>query len=129
MQSSKNEGGAMKEFRGLKVWGKAHRVTLDVYRATADFPRKEIYGLTSQVRRSVVSIATNIAEGCGRQSDADFARFLQMAMGSASEIEYQVLLARELQYLDETAYRALADDIQEVKRILSAFLKKLTADS
>jgi four helix bundle protein len=85
----------MKDFRQLKVWEKAHQLALEVYNATKGFPKEELYGLTSQIRRSSMSIPTNIAEGCGRNTDADFARFLQMAMGSASETEYQLILARD----------------------------------
>ena len=83
----------MKDFRQLKVWDKSHELALSIYRATKDFPKEELYGLTSQIRRASMSIPTNIAEGCGRNTDADFARFLQMAMGSASETEYHLLLA------------------------------------
>jgi four helix bundle protein len=86
----------MKDFRQLKVWAKSHELALSIYRVTNDFPREERYGLTSQIRRSTTSIPTNIAEGCGRNTDADFARFLQMAMGSANETEYQLLLSHDL---------------------------------
>ena len=89
----------MKDFRQLKVWEKAHQLALQVYKTTVNFPREELYGLTSQIRRSSMSIPTNIAEGCGRHTDAEFARFLQIAMGSASETEYQLLLARDLEFL------------------------------
>ncbi len=84
----------MQDFRKLKVWSKAHVLTLDVYKASEAFPREEIYGLTSQLRRASVSIGANIAEGTCRKGDVDFARFLQMAAGSASEVEYHLLLAR-----------------------------------
>ena len=103
-------------------------LTLDIYKLTASFPHEERYGLTSQMRRSAVSVPSNIAEGCGRGSDADFARFLQIAMGSASELEYQVLLAHDLRFLKEADYSQCTSQVQEVKRMLSAFLKKLTAD-
>ena len=86
----------MKDFRDLKAWERAHPLTLAIYRATRAFPREELYGLTSQLRRGATSVSSNIAEGCGRGSDADFARCLQIAMGSASEVEYQLLLARDL---------------------------------
>ena len=81
---------------GLKVWVKAHEVTLAIYQCTRNFPREEIYGLTSQMRRAAASIAANIAEGCGRRSDAELHRFLQIARGSARELEYHLLLARDL---------------------------------
>ena len=86
--------GAVKDFRELKVWQKAHQLTLTVYQLTAAFPREELYGLTSQLRRSCSSIPANLAEGCGRNGDAEFARFCSIAMGSASEVEYHLLLAQ-----------------------------------
>jgi four helix bundle protein len=90
----------MKNFRDLQVWGKAHVLALDVYRLTARFPREELFGLTSQMRKCSASIAANIAEGCGRRGNAEFHRFLQIAAGSASELEYHILLARDLGYLE-----------------------------
>ena len=89
----------MQSFRNLKVWEKAHALTLDIYRASESFPRSEIYGLTSQLRRSSASIGANIAEGCGRRGDLELGRFVQIAMGSASEVEYHLLLARDLAFL------------------------------
>ena len=86
----------MKDFRDLQVWQKAHGLTLAIYRVTVTFPRQELYGLTTQLRRASSSIAANLAEGCGRNSDAEFARFCSIAMGSASELEYHLLLARDL---------------------------------
>jgi four helix bundle protein len=87
----------MQNFRNLKVWEKAHTLPLDVYQSSRSFPRDEIYSLTSQIRRASVSIGANIAEGSCRSGDADFARFLQMAAGSASEVEYHLLLAHDLE--------------------------------
>ncbi len=118
----------MKNFRDVKVWEKAHRLTLAIYRDTTTFPKDELYGLRSQMRRASVSIPTNIAEGCGRDGDKDFARFLQIAMGSASELEYHVLLARDLDLLKSRAYEALTGEIVEVKRMLASFIRKLRAD-
>src|SRR6266545_5951281 len=97
----------MKDFRQLKVWEKSHQLALEIYKATKNFPKEELYGLTSQLRLSSMSIPTNIAEGCGRFTDADFARFLQMAMGSASEAEYQLILARDLEFLPKELYEQL----------------------
>ena len=119
----------MQDFRKLGVWKKAHRLTLAVYKFTAAFPTEERYGLTSQMRRCAVSIPSNIAEGCGRGSDADFARFLHIAMGSASELEYQLLLAYDLTFINEATYRTQTDQVNEIKRMLGGFLKKLTTDS
>ena len=118
----------MKGFRELNVWKKAHQLTLKAYKATATFPRNEIYGLTSQIRRSAVSIPANIAEGCGRNGDAELARFLQIAMGSASELEYHFLLARDLNLLNASNYDQLTNEVIDVKRMLTSFIKKLIAD-
>ena len=115
----------MKDFRELKVWEKAHQLTLVVYQATAAFPKEELYGLTSQMRRCAASIPTNIAEGCGRGSDDDFRRFLQIAMGSASELEYHVLLAHDLGYLATADCDHLSAAIIEVKRMLASLITKI----
>ena len=118
----------MKDFRDLQVWQKAHALTLDIYQTTSSFPDRERYGLTSQLRRSVASIPANLAEGCGRGSDADLRRFLQIAMGSASETEYHILLAHDLGFLAADAFDRLTSTVQEVKRMLAAFIAKLTPD-
>jgi four helix bundle protein len=115
----------MRDFRDLKVWEKAHQIVLEVYGITCEFPKEELYGLVSQMRRSASSIPTNIAEGCGRGSEADFARFLQIAMGSACEIEYQLLLSRDLHFIDKNTYEQLDLKITEVKRMLTALIQKI----
>ena len=97
----------MQDFRNLKVWEKAHSLTLDVYKVTKLLPREEIYGLTSQIRKASVSIGANIAEGACRNGDAEFARFLQMAAGSASEVEYHLLLARDLDLIPPDDYEMI----------------------
>jgi four helix bundle protein len=94
----------MQDFKKLNVWKKAHETTLAVYQLTKSFPKDEVYGLTSQIRRACVSIPSNIAEGCGKEGNKDLSHFLQIALGSASELEYQLLLAEELKYLKETEY-------------------------
>lgn len=116
---------AMIDFRTLKVWEKAHQLTLDLYRVTANFPDDERYGLTSQMRRACASIPANIAEGCGRGTDGDLARFCQIAMGSASELEYQLLLVHELTFIDNLAYNRLNTQLIEVKKTLNAFIQKV----
>ncbi len=121
-------GCNVKDFRDLQVWQKAHQLTLMVYRLTASFPRDERYGLTSQLRRSSSSIAANLAEGCGRNGDAELARFCSIAMGSASELEYHLLLARDLNLVNTADSAALAKQTSEVKRMLTGFQQKLTAD-
>jgi len=109
----------MRDFKTLNVWQYAHQLTLDVYRATQGFPREERYGLTDQIRRACVSIPSNIAEGCEREGDAELRRFLHIAMGSASEVEYQLLLARDLGYLKEDAHTSLETTLLSTKRMLT----------
>src|SRR5215467_1978971 len=118
----------MKDFRQLKVWEKSHQLALSIYQATTKFPKEELYGLTSQIRRASISIPTNIAEGCGRASDADFARFLQIAMGSASETEYELLLARDLEFLSSPHYDHLHTLTEEVKRMLTSLIRSVKAE-
>ena len=118
----------VRDFRELKVWEKAHHLALEVYKATATFPRDELYGLTSQTRRCCASVPANIAEGCGRSGDPELARFCQIAMGSASELEYHLLLARDLHFLNGSNYEALSDGVVEVKRMLTSFIQKLKAE-
>ncbi len=101
---------------------------LAVYRVTASFPPDERYGLTTQLRRASASIAANLAEGCGRNGDAELARFCSIAMGSARELDYHLLLARDLKLLKATDYAELAPHTTEVKRMLTGLLQKLTAD-
>ncbi len=114
----------MQDFRLLKVWEKAHVLTLSVYVNTKGFPKDELYGITSQMRRSSASIPANIAEGCGR-ADGDFGRFLQIAMGSACELDYHLLLARDLKLLPDHDYRQLIGTLGEVKRMLAALLARV----
>jgi len=118
----------MKNFKDLKVWNKSHKVTLEIYEITKAFPQEEIYGLKSQMRRASVSIPTNIAEGCGRNSDAELARFLEIAMGSASELEYLVILSKDLTFVDMKCYNSLSTEITEIKRMLATLIKKLRAE-
>jgi|SRR5579864_2108463 four helix bundle protein len=119
----------MQDFRKLKVWDKAHSLTLNVYKASKSFPREEMYGLTSQMRRASASIGANIAEGSCRGGDLDFARFLQIAVGSASELEYHLLLARDLELLKAPDHQRLSDEAVELKRMLTSLMQKLRADS
>ncbi len=117
----------MKNFRDLLVWQKAHQLTLRSYRITAGFPKQEIYGLSSQIRRCSASTA-NIAEGCGRRGNAEFHRFLQIALGSASELEYHYLLARDLGFIADAEYRSADDGVTEVKRMLAALSRKIETE-
>ncbi|MBM2812142.1 MAG: four helix bundle protein [Chloroflexi bacterium] len=118
----------MRDFRQLKVWDKSHKLTLAVYQATAPFPRDELYGIVGQMRRSCSSIPANIAEGCGRNGNAELARFMQIAMGSASELEYHVLLAHDLGFLSDAQHDRLTYDVIEVKKMLASFIQTLKAD-
>jgi four helix bundle protein len=111
----------VRDFRALKVWEKSHEVVLEVYRVTGAFPADERFGLTSQMRRCAASIPANIAEGCGRDTDQDFARFLQIAAGSACELEYHLILSRDLSLLASDAHQRIDEEVQEIKRMLNAF--------
>ena len=115
----------MRDFRQLKVWEKAHALTLGIYRATAAFPREEVYGITSQMRRCSASMGANIAEGCGRTGNGDFHRFLNIAAGSAAELEYFLLLARDLAFMPVKSYGTLQEDVREVQRMLASLLRKV----
>lgn len=117
----------MQDFRNLEVWAMAHSLTLAIYRVTKAFLTEEKFGLISQLRRCSASIAANLAEGCGRGSDADFARHVQIAMGSASEVEYHLLLAKDLEFLSNESHHTLREDIVRIKRMLSALLKTLNS--
>ncbi|HEX9425829.1 MAG TPA: four helix bundle protein [Pyrinomonadaceae bacterium] len=118
----------MRDFRQIRVWEKAHLLTLEIYKTTLRFPREELYGLTSQLRRASASIPANIAEGFGRGGNVELARFLQIAMGSAYEVEYHVLLAKDLGFISTDSYAQLETHIVEVKRMLAALLLKVRAE-
>ena len=115
----------MQDFRNLDVWKKAHELTLAIYRLTKSFPDDERFGLTSQLRRGTASIGANLAEGCGRGTDADFSRHVQISMGSASEVEYHLLLASDLDYFDDKIHLGLQEEIARIKRMLTSLLKTL----
>lgn len=115
----------MKDFKELTVWSKAHELTVAIYYLARTFPKDEMYGLTSQGRRSAASIGANIAEGCGRHSDGEMARFLQIARGSASETEYHLLLARDLGFLSESDFRKTEHRLVEVQRMLTGLVQKV----
>ena len=115
----------MRDFRQIKVWSKAHSLTLEIYKATAALPVEERYGLTSQLRRAAVSVPSNIAEGFGRGGNAELARFLRIGMGSATEVEYQILLARDLKLLSPQVYADLQIQVVEVKKMLGALIMRV----
>ena len=115
----------MEDFKNLKVWNKAHQLTVALYRQTVAFPKEEAYGLTSQIRRAAASIGANIAEGCGRRSDPEMNRFLQIARGSASELECHLFLARDLGFLNTSDFEELTARVLEVQRMLAALSQRL----
>jgi four helix bundle protein len=117
----------MEDFKDLKVWAKAHELTLAIYQSTRQFPKEEMYGLTSQLQRAAASIGANIAEGCGRRSDPEMKRFVQMARGSASELEYHLLLARDLQLLKVGEFESLDTKVLEIQRMLASLTQCLGA--
>ena len=113
------------DFKNLKVWSKAHQLTLCVYQSTQNFPKEELFGLVSQIRRAASSIGANIAEGVGRKSDGELARYLHIARGSASELEYHLLLAKDLQFLPQTRFDELAHLTEEVQRMLTSLTQQV----
>lgn len=118
----------MKNFRELKVWEKAHQLTLDVYRTTRTFPREELYGLSRQMRRCAASIGANIAEECGKRGNNEFYRYLEIASGSASELECHLLLAADLLYLAQPEYRRLSEQLVSTRKMLTSLLRKIELD-
>ena len=115
----------MRNHEELEVWQKAHQLTLNVYRATEGFPRSEVFGLSSQLRRAAASIGANLAEGCGRWSDGELARYVQISMGSASEVQNHLRLAKDLGFVDAVKYASLNSDLTSVRQMLTAFLQRL----
>lgn len=108
----------MQDYKSLKVWEKAHQLVLDIYKATYNFPKEELFGLVSQLRRAAVSIPTNIAEGTSRKSRKDFIRFLEIAFGSAKEVEYELFLSNDLKYIQNEIFTKLDNQIKEIKKML-----------
>jgi four helix bundle protein len=115
----------MQNYKDLKVWEKAHQFILKVYEATKLFPKEELYSLTNQLRRAASSIPANIAEGCGKNSQAEFAHFLNISLGSANETEYFLILSKDLKYLDENIFETLIKIINEIKAMLIALISKV----
>lgn len=119
----------MQNYENLKVWNKAHQLTLDLYQCTRSFPEDERFGLISQIRRASASIGANIAEGCGRRGNAELARYLHMAMGSASEVQYHLRLSRDLSFLRGEQYTKLHAQVIEVKRMLASLAAHLRCEN
>lgn len=118
----------LKDFKELKVWKKSRVLTIAIYQCTGKFPVREIYGLTSQMRRCAISVGANIAEGCGRRSDPELVRFLKIARGSAFELKCHVLVSGDLQFLKEEDVSTLLQQIHEVQRMLTSFIQTLAED-
>ena len=119
----------MRDFKKIRVWEKAHQLTLTLYKLTDLFPSDERFGLVSQLRRAAASIPTNIAEGAGRETQKEFARFIHLATGSASEVEYLLLLSRDLGYISTEEYTKQDKNINDIKRMLYAFGKALQSNT
>ncbi|HYM08899.1 MAG TPA: four helix bundle protein [Terriglobales bacterium] len=118
----------MENFRDLQVWHKSHSLTLTCYQITCEFPKQEMYGLSSQICRCAASVAANLAEGCGKRGNGEFYRFLNVALGSASELEYHFLLARDLKMISEESYKNLDHRVVEIKRMLASLACKVQSD-
>jgi four helix bundle protein len=119
----------MGDYRSLRVWQVAHELTLSIYEATASFPSSELYGMTSQIRRAAASVPANLAEGCGRDSDGELGRFSRIALGSANELDYHLLLARDLGLMESSMYSSLHGETSRVKKMLARLIDSLTTDS
>src|SRR6266850_7037771 len=118
--------GGMGDYEKLEVWQRAHRLTLEAYATTKGFPDGERFGLVSQIRRAAASVPANIVEGCGRNGDREMARFLRTALGSAQELEYHLLLARDLALLDPDPWASLTEETKLVRRMLASLIRKLS---
>ena len=116
---------SMQDFRELRVWQRGRELTVEIYRTTAALPDDERYGLSSQMRRAAISIIANIAEGCGRDTAADFARFLQIAVGSASELASHLIIAGDLRLIASATQRELLEELSEIKRMLTVLTQRV----
>lgn len=119
----------MRDFHKLMIWQRSHSLTLEIYKITKTFPKEEVFGLTSQIRRAVSSIPTNIAEGCGKNSNKEFAHFLQITIGSATEVEYQLLLAHDINYINDGDYQVLTDETVAVRKMIIKYQSELKSSS
>ena len=115
----------MRDFHKLGIWQRSHKLALDIYKVSKAFPKEEIFGITSQIRRAASSIPTNIAEGCGRSSNKDFAHFLQISIGSASEVEYELLLAHDLEYLNDETFNKLTSETIAIRKMINSYQSEL----
>jgi len=118
----------VRDFKGLKIWQKAMDLTEEIYRVSKSFPREEIYGLTSQLRRAAVSIVSNISEGCGKKTTKDFISFLHNALGSVKEVECQLIISDRLGYLNKEKFRNLNKEVGNLGGMVMGFIKCLSED-
>jgi four helix bundle protein len=121
------KGGYMQDFRKLVVWQKAHELTMQLYIETKKFPKDELYGITAQLRRAATSIAANIVEGAGRKTKTEFARFLTIALGSANEVEYFLMLSEDLDYMSSEVHNTLYEKLVEIRKMLLSLSKRISA--
>ena len=124
-RGSRDSSEMLKNYKELKVWQKSYQLSLKVYKITAEFPIEEKYGLTSQIRRAVVSVPSNIAEGYGRKTTTDYIKYLYIAYGSLCELETQILLSRDLNLIESSNAKVIIDEIHGVERMLKALIKSL----
>jgi four helix bundle protein len=115
----------MGDYKSLKIWQRSHALTLEVYKATTGFPKAEQYGITAQLRRASSSVPANLAEGAGRNTQPEMARFCRIALGSANEVEYHLLLARDLGYLEAGHYQRLVRELRQIKNMIARFVHAL----
>jgi four helix bundle protein len=115
----------MKNYKNFKVWKRSHLLSLRIYKITKEYPKEELFGVTSQIRRASSSVATNIAEGCGRKTDKEFSRFCQISAGSASEVDYLLLLSYDLGYINEGLFKELQAEIIEIRKMLTSLIKTI----
>jgi four helix bundle protein len=119
----------MQDYRKIEVWQKAHQLALDLYRCTEAFPKREQYNLTDQIRRAVISIPANIAEGCAKSTSADFARYLDIASGSASEVDYLLLFSKDLSWLSQEEYRLRSEELISIRKMLTSLRNKVKSST
>jgi len=119
----------MQDFKNLKVWHKAHALLLELYRAVDSFPKEELYGLARQIKDAALSVEANLAEGTGKSGDQEFKRFVSISLGSVCELESHLIAARDLRFLTAPAFERLNLMCQEVRRMLVALIRRLSASA
>ncbi|POY36943.1 four helix bundle protein [Solitalea longa] len=115
----------MQDYRKLLVWQRSHLFTLEIYKISTDFPKSEQFGVTSQIRRAVFSIQSNVAEGCGKYTKNDLANYLQTSLGSVNEVSYLLLLSKDLEYISKESYNKLDSEIDEIRAMMIALINKV----